>query len=68
VTWKRLLKEGHGIKVAKANMRTHIELKSTEINVSEIVSRAVLYYKRENSLSLDEVAKMLKDIKFQKQF
>jgi hypothetical protein len=48
-------------------LKKHIEAKTTDINLSELVSRVVLNYKGTNDPTLDDVAATIKQIKFQKQ-
>ena len=48
-------------------LRKHIEAKSTDINISEIVHQVLLDYKGLDDPSLDHIAARLKQTKFQNQ-
>jgi hypothetical protein len=64
---KDLYKKTKDERGAKGLLRKHIEAKTTDINLSEIVSRVVLDYKGNDDPTLDDIAAAIKEIKFQKQ-
>ena len=64
---KDLYKKAQDERGAKGMLKKHIEAKTTDINLSELVSRVVLNYKGTNDPTLDDVAATIKQIKFQKQ-
>jgi serine/threonine protein kinase len=64
---KDLYKKAKDERGAKSMLRKHIEAKSTDINISEIVHQVLLDYKGLDDPSLDHIAARLKQTKFQKQ-
>jgi len=64
---KDLYKKAKDERGAKTMLKKHTEAKSTDINISDMVSQVLLDYKSQEDLSLDNIAARLKVTKFQKQ-